>query len=125
MTNPTFPYWWSKYDSYHQTDIDHEEAVELEGLSLTGRGSTSLESRLIRWDWSDEFLEGYILDGNWKDSLPFKRFGWVVGFNAKGLEAMPRYYGFWFAAGEARSLQSAVVALKSAAARAGALLKKG
>jgi hypothetical protein len=125
VIKPKFPYWFDKYDYYHPTDIDHEETVEFDGLTCIGRGFTRPAPKCIRWDWSDEFLEGYILDGNWKNKVPFTRFGWALRFTPTGVERLPRYAGLWFGAGETGKLAEAVSLMKSAAARAGALLKKG
>jgi hypothetical protein len=122
VTKPKFPYWFDKYDYYHPTDIDHEEPVELDGLPFIGRGFTRPTPKCIRWDWSNEYLEGYILDGNWKDSLPFTRFGWALRFTNKGVEKVPRYEGLWFGSGETGTLTASAKALALSAGRALRLL---
>lgn len=122
MTDPHFPYWWVKYDYFHPTDLDAEAEVEVEGLTMTARGFSPAppdkNPLMVRWDWSDGTVEAYVLDGNWKDSLPYKRFGWAVGYTKKGIEAVPRYAGHWYAAGEAATVESAVKSMQGAIGRA-------
>lgn len=120
MTHPRFPHWWVKYDRQVESDVSEE--VEIEGVPLMARGLTN-PAKTLRWEWGSEYLEGYILDGNWEESLTLKRYGWVVGFNKAGLEEQPRYGGFWFAAGEAPTLVLAVRSMQSAALRADKLCR--
>jgi hypothetical protein len=116
---PVFPHWWASFDSQPETDV--AAVVEVEGVALRAHGLSDPKT-MIRWEWSDEHLNGFIVYGNWKDTSTHKRFGWVVGFTAKGLEAVPRYDGFWYAAGEAQSLKMALGSVLAAAQRARRLL---
>jgi hypothetical protein len=71
------------------------------------------DTEAVLRDHEGEFTVAYIVTG--QDS---KKFGWVVGFNRAGVSALPRYAGFWFAVGEAPSLDSAKRGLSAAVARA-------
>ena len=118
MSDVNFPHWWSKYSDYNAADAASSEEVEVEDVKLMCHDN-------VRWDWEDEHLEAYILDVNWKQNLPYRRFAWVLGFNDKGELQIPRYAGFWFSTGEASSLNAAANEIKHAAKRARALMVVG
>lgn len=120
------PHWWAKYDYFHPTDIDVEEATQIYGLPFVARGFTrpGREPLFARWDYTSDEVYGYILDGNWKDSLPYKRFGWCVGFTEEGLKVADRYRGFVYAAGECPSVERSAAEIWNAASRARAFLQR-
>ena len=107
---PQFPTWWEDYDNMR--GCEYTDFSEIEGLTFTvqGREPTGRKkTRMpLRWGYEEKYVEGYVLDGNWMHSLPYKRFGWAIGASPTGVEVIPELDGRWLAAGEAGSLKTAV-----------------
>jgi hypothetical protein len=124
LSEAHLPPWWTRYDS--ERVCDYTEFIELHAVQFQVDGIEPHGSRKarkpVRWSYRDSGVEGYILDGNWKDALPFKRFGWVVGASAERIEAEPRLDGLWLIAGEAGSFRSAVKTFMLDIKRAKAIL---
>ena len=110
LPSPEFPTWWGDYDNMRA--CDYTDFVELDGLEFTVQGrepTGSQKTRMpLRWGYEEKYVEGYILDCNWKHSLPYKRFGWAIGASPNGVEVIPELDGRWLIAGEAGSLKTAV-----------------